>query len=89
MNVSLTPELEKFVHRKVKSGRYHTASEVIREGLRLLEEQDKLRAMRLEALRQEIQIGIDQADRGEVAPLDVRETLAKARKRRKAGKGRR
>src|SRR5205085_11483455 len=38
MNVSLTPELEKFVQSRVASGRYQTASEVIREGLRLLEE---------------------------------------------------
>jgi Arc/MetJ-type ribon-helix-helix transcriptional regulator len=36
MNVSLTPELEKFVNGKVESGLYHNASEVIREGLRLL-----------------------------------------------------
>ncbi len=74
MNVSLTPELEKFVHRKVKSGRYHTASEVIREGLRLLAEQDQLRALKIEALRKEIRIGIDQADRGEVEPF-TKETL--------------
>jgi antitoxin ParD1/3/4 len=36
LNVSLTPELEKFVNQKVKSGMYHSASEVIRDGLRLL-----------------------------------------------------
>lgn len=88
MNVSLTPELEKFIQRKLKSGRYHTASEVIREGLRLLEEQDQLRALKIEALHKEIKVGIDQADRGEVEPLDVRGTLDKVRKqsaaRRKA-----
>ncbi len=37
MNVSVTPELERFVQRLVTSGRYHSASEVFREGLRLLE----------------------------------------------------
>lgn len=42
MNVSLTPELEKFVNDKVKSGMYYSASEVIREGLRLLKERDEL-----------------------------------------------
>ena len=42
MNVSLTPELAKFVHDKFKSGLYQTASEVVREALRLLEERDRL-----------------------------------------------
>ena len=41
MNVSLTKELETFVSRKVKSGRYRSASEVIRESLRLLEREDQ------------------------------------------------
>lgn len=41
MNVSLTKELESFVSQKVKSGRYSSASEVIRESLRLLEQEDQ------------------------------------------------
>ena len=65
MNVSLTPELEKLVEAKVRTGRYHSASEVIREGLRLLEEQDQLRELRLEEVRRKIQQGLDQLDRGE------------------------
>ncbi len=43
MNVSLTPELEKFIDGKVDSGLYNDASEVIREGLRLLKEHDEIR----------------------------------------------
>ena len=66
MNVSLTPELEQFVHTKVKSGRYLSASEVVREALRLLEERDRLREIRIATLRQEIAIGIEQSDRGDV-----------------------
>lgn len=88
MNVSLTPELEQLVHKKVKSGLYLSASEVVREALRLLEERDRIQALRSEEIRQEIQIGINQADRGEVAPLDVTGTLAEVRRRRKNGKGR-
>ena len=64
MNVSLTPELEKIVDKKVKSGLYNSASEVVREGLRLLEHRDEMRRMKLEALRNEIQIGIKDLEAG-------------------------
>jgi len=53
MNVSLTPELETFVTAKVQSGRYTSASEVIREALRLLEEHERLRAAQPAAVRAE------------------------------------
>jgi len=76
MNVSLTPELEQFVHSKVKSGRYLSASEVVREALRLLEERDRLREIRLETLRQEIAIGAKQSDRNEL--LDGEEVIQEA-----------
>jgi antitoxin ParD1/3/4 len=59
MNVSLTPELEQFVQEKVKSGRYLSASEVVREGLRLLEERDRLYQRRLADLQKEITLGIE------------------------------
>ena len=70
MNVSLTPELENLVHRKVKSGRYLSASEVIREGLRLLEERDRLFELRLADLQQKVSVGVEQADRGELIDAD-------------------
>lgn len=66
MNVSLTPELEQLVHEKVKSGRYLSASEVVREGLRLLEERDRLYQSRLSELQTAVNIGIEQSDHGEV-----------------------
>jgi antitoxin ParD1/3/4 len=84
MNVSLTPELEQYVSGKVRSGLYHSASEVIREGLRLLKEKDEIYQRKLEDLRREIQIGIDQADRGEISTFDegiVEEIKAQGRKR--------
>jgi antitoxin ParD1/3/4 len=82
MNVSLTPELEQYVALKVESGLYHSASEVIREGLRLLREKDELHQRTLEELRREIRIGVEQADRGELAPLDAGGTLETIRARR-------
>lgn len=51
MNVSLTPRLVDFVHRKVEAGLYGSSSEVIREALRLLEERDRQREATLAALR--------------------------------------
>ncbi len=74
MNVSLTPELEKFVRQKVNTGRYLSASEVIREALRLLEERDMQRQMRIEKLRREVAVGIEQSDRGET--FDGEEAVA-------------
>jgi antitoxin ParD1/3/4 len=65
MNVSLTPELERLVAERVESGRYASASEVIREALRFLEERD-----RLTTLRRDIDAGIDALDRGESRPFD-------------------
>jgi antitoxin ParD1/3/4 len=85
MNVSLTPELERLIHTKVESGLYLSASEVVREALRLLEERDMLQTMKREELRREIQIGINQADRGEL--LDGEEVLEKLRTKVRAKNG--
>lgn len=68
MNISLTPELERLVDDKVKSGRYASASEVIREGLRLLEEQEQMKQQRLADVRRKIDRGIEQLDRGDGIP---------------------
>ena len=84
MNVSLTEELEELVQEKVRSGMYSSASEVIRQALRLLKEQDQLRQIRLDELRKEIAIGIEQADRGELEELDVEAFLKEARAAREA-----
>lgn len=65
MNVSLTPQLEAFVKKKLDSGLYYSASEVIRDGLRLLEEKDRIKEMKLASLKKEIQLGLNSLDRGE------------------------
>jgi antitoxin ParD1/3/4 len=46
MNVSLTPQLEAMIRKRVESGRYNNASEVVREALRLLEEQERVQHLR-------------------------------------------
>ncbi len=65
MNVSLTPELEKLVQAKVRTGRYNSASEVVREALRLLEQHDSLRATHLKELRSRIDEGLASLDHGQ------------------------
>jgi antitoxin ParD1/3/4 len=61
MNVSLTPELEKFVSKEVDSGLYQTASEVVRAGLRRLKEEHEARAARLPATLNELETQLVQA----------------------------
>ncbi len=85
MNVSLTPELDQFVQSRLASGRYQTASEVIREGLRLLEEREQARDTALEELRAKIRRGVEQADRGELLEGDgVFEEIRQLSARRRA-----
>jgi antitoxin ParD1/3/4 len=77
MNISLTPELEQFVQSTVNNGRYSSASEVVWAALRLLEQREMERLVRLEELRKEIMIGIEASDRGEV--FDGEEVLRELR----------
>ena len=79
LNVSLTPELEKFVQSRVASGRYQTASEVIREGLRLLEEQEQEREATFKILKGKLQRAAAQAERGEL--FDGEKVFAELRQR--------
>lgn len=71
MNVSLTPQLEKLVQDRVKSGRYTSASEVIREALRLMDERDRLLEAKLDQVRQDIREGLRQIDEGRVSPFEA------------------
>ena len=80
MNVSLTPELEKFVSKKVNSGRYNSASEVVREALRLLEEHEQVRHAQLAEFRNELDRRLSALDRGEV----VDEPLLRIRLRKRS-----
>jgi antitoxin ParD1/3/4 len=79
MNVNLTPQLEDMIKQKVASGLYVSASEVVREALRMMEEQDRLRAFKLEQLRQAIRDGLNS---GEPTPWDPEEIKREGRKKR-------
>lgn len=67
MNVHLTPELEQLVQTKVQSGRYNSASEVVREALRLMEQRDELRAIQIQGLRSRMDRALAESTRGEGA----------------------
>jgi antitoxin ParD1/3/4 len=76
MNVSLTPELDRFVREAVGDGRYASSSEVVREALRLLQDRQRHEALKLEALRADIAHGIAS---GAATPLDMAAIKARAR----------
>jgi antitoxin ParD1/3/4 len=78
MNVSLTPELQKYVKQKLAAGGYQSASEVIRESLRLLVEHDR-RQGGMDDVRAKIASGLAQARRGEL--LDGEAVFARQRAR--------
>jgi antitoxin ParD1/3/4 len=84
MKVSLTPELERLVEEKIKTGMYQTASEVVREGLRLLNERDH----RLATLRRDVRSGFEAIDRGEFEEYDARTTKQLAQEIKQRGRQR-
>lgn len=76
MHVSLTEKLEEYVRQKVASGLYDNASEVIREALRLKIASEESDEARLQRLRETIEPAWKEAERGELAPLDMDMILA-------------
>jgi antitoxin ParD1/3/4 len=97
MRVSLRPDLEKFIEEKVRNGQYADVDAVVNDAVEMLKEQNEREelspedAQKLEELRREIQIGIDQADRGEFVEFTaediIREGEAELRRRRGEGNG--
>ena len=79
MNISLTPTLENYLKQKVASGMYNSTSEVVREALRLLEDQDAMKSVKLNSLRQDLQSGIDSLDNGRSKQFDIEEIISKAK----------
>ena len=82
-SVALGNHFEEFVRRLLNSGRFNNTSEVVRAGLRLLEDEERLREIRRKDLKAAIQEGVDSEDAG-----SIEEVVAKHRARRTLGKGR-
>ncbi len=87
-NISLTPEQDAFIEEAVNSGVYQNASEAVRDALRALQQRQREDALKLEALRTQIEGGVDALERGEfreIADTDLdlylEELLAASSKR--------
>lgn len=77
MHVSLTEKLEDYVKSKVASGLYNNASEVVREALRMKIAAEESDEARLERLRAAVNLGWEQAERGELVEFDLQAVLAR------------
>jgi antitoxin ParD1/3/4 len=71
MNVSLTPELEQFIQSQIESGKYASTDEVILAALRAFEERERIYKGRFDELRQEIMVGVEASERGEVVDGEI------------------
>jgi antitoxin ParD1/3/4 len=85
MNISLTPHLEELIREKVASGSYNSASEVVREALRLLEQADEFRALKMQKLREDIREGLDSGPSLVFDPQEIK-SVARLRKSAKRAK---
>lgn len=77
-NISLTPQMDRFVASLVKSGSYESASEVVRDAVRALQHRRKADAAKLARLRADLQKGLDDIERGDV--IDGEELMAELRR---------
>jgi antitoxin ParD1/3/4 len=87
MNISLPQQLEAWVDDRVKSGMYQSASEVVREALRLLREHEDLKQLRVQELRRELQVGVEQLDQGASRAFDEN-VVSKVKKEARKHRGR-
>ena len=74
-NVNLTNHFDSFIQTRIKSGRFSNASEVVREGLRLLEQREREDRAKLKWLRAAAKEGFDQLDRGEAVTFGSMDEL--------------
>lgn len=65
MNISLNTKLEKYINQKVEEGNYNSASEVVRDALRLMIERETFIGQKIQRLNKEIEVGLNQLSKGE------------------------
>ena len=75
-NINLTDHFDRFVEHQVSAGRYSNASEMVREALRLLEDQEQEREAKLKALRKAAKQGFDEIDQGKGIVLKGRDAIS-------------
>ena len=90
-NIALTPHFDQFVQSRVESGRYQSASEVVRDGLRLLEEREEVRQCSALTVRQDIELGWQQSEHEKMVdgPSVFEEIRELSRAKRNATKAKR
>jgi antitoxin ParD1/3/4 len=76
-NINLTDHLDAFIERQVATGRYSNASEIVREALRLLEEQEQEKAAKLQVLRRAAREGFGEIDQGQGIVVKGRKALSR------------
>ena len=79
MTIALSPEMERFVEEKIRSGQYPSADQVIDGALAALRDAESLTPRAVEELRRDIRVGIDQLDRGLGKPWDAEEMKSRVR----------
>jgi antitoxin ParD1/3/4 len=84
MNISLTPHLEELIRDKIASGSYNSASEVVREALRLLEQEDQLRALKMQRLRQDLREGLESGASTEFDPQEIKRAAREKKSAKRA-----
>lgn len=77
MSVTIPAKLAEFVSGIVASGRFQSEEDVVAEALRLLQDRER----KLQALREDIRVGIEELNRGEGAPLDINDIMTRGRER--------
>ena len=75
-NVNLQDHQANFIQERIKTGRFQNASEVVRAGLRLLEQQEAENELKLQALREAIDVGFKAIDEGRYITLESREDIS-------------
>lgn len=81
MEITLNPEIEDIIRRKISSGEYDSADQVISKSLELLDQWDRRKIAEANKFHEAIQVGLDQANRGDFSTLTMEEVKQEARRR--------